>query len=81
MYTGYWKTLDAPNREIPETVTITISYHDVLGNKKTNNFPLPFLTYSHAETWGESALDKIAKSLNSLDESIKQYVKHLSRSQ
>ncbi len=78
MWTGYWKPIDDTKKTIPETVTVSAKYHDILGNEKTERFPLPFGSYSHGETWDkDSPLEKIAKSLGELEKEVKQYLWHI----
>jgi len=82
MWTGYWKSIDDSENRIPDTVTIRVTYQDVIGNEKTDNFPLPLRSYSHGENWtGDTALDKIAESLKRLEGTAKKCLEHLQRQQ
>jgi hypothetical protein len=79
MYTGYWKSLDGSKDSMPQSTIITITYQDIMGNKKEDKFPIPLASFARGEEWthAEPALDRIATSLREFERMGQRYLKHI----
>jgi hypothetical protein len=78
IFTGHLKSIDNAESPIPDVVIISVTYQDVMGNAKEEEFSIPLRSYTHGENWTrDTAIDKIAKSLEALEQAVTAYLQHL----
>jgi hypothetical protein len=64
IWTGYLKPIEAKEKEVPEIMMVSVRYKNVLDNERNEQFPIPLRSFTYGESWGgDTALDKIADSL------------------